>query len=359
VRSQLAIRIVLSFLCILPSAWVNARAQISMGAGYDIVATVVLFAIMAPAFTLYAARLYENGKRIPSIAWGALAAVFIVMNALIALGGISTIRDMASDRNAGAMRATALRNEAMKAMNDRLKVLRAAIGNSTSQQLEADLSALTNSPLYTRSLRCENATVAESQALCQSIARVTANMKMAREAEGIERRKQSQAWQTSTVTITPHTKDSQIANIQALSALVLSIPPDHRLLSAILSVVMAVMLELSADLGPVVVWGLIKLTGHDRVRDRFDRSDRGAVKPVMTPCQTAKTGRGSPVIDKHRMNVVPFTPVTRETVSQMRLSGMSWKVIADRLAVSESTARRRMKLEVELKTSHADSCLSG
>jgi predicted ArsR family transcriptional regulator len=332
-----------------------------MGAGYDIVTAVILFAFIAPTFTLYAFSLYEAKRTISAIIWGILAASFTLMNTTIALGGISTIREMANDRNANLIRADKQRTNAYKTQDKRIKAIRAAIGAKTSYEFIGQIQVLKSDRIYARSHQCTDVTLPDSQQLCQKIAKANSHLLMAQEVEKLEERRARDAWSTSTnIESVPQVQDAQIANISALVVSLFNIVPEHRLLIALLSGVTAIMLELAADLGPVAVWGLFKLRGG--VNDR-------PVKPVMTdggvielsrwkvdrvPCQTAETGHQKPVTPVNvtkrgdeRTNVIPFTMSEGRTIAMMRKEGVTWKKITKELGISESTARRRMQSEIE------------
>lgn len=346
--------------CAFPSAVINAEAWVGAGYSYGVVTGIVFIVYATPFLTIKTALSYSDGYKVAAIWWGLLSIFFICVNMIVALQGISSVRELVNDRNAELMRSAARRTKASEYQDERISYLRKTIGNASSHEFQAMVDRITSDTIYSRSAHCTSVTMADSQKLCQELAAVNSKLLIAKEVELLEKQRASRVWNASTSTeITPTVRDAQIENISALIAPILGITPNHRFLMAALSAAIALAFELLADIVPIAVIHIFKsdgvkdspLTtnespvGDARSGERHPVNDPvnvSIIKPVI-PCQMAET---NPVTHERSDDIVVRFPIhTVSTISAMRDRGMTWKQITTKLGVSESTARRRLKDE--------------
>lgn len=251
------LHILLAILCVVPSAWVNVEAQIAINAGWSIIAAVVGFALLAPIFTMASARCFQRRERVAGTAWGAVAAVFMVMNMLIAISGISGVRDAAAD-----IRTEQIRKEGERAaIRLQIAELQSEIGTTSVGVIEAEMALL-------KGVKWERANV---------------RLEKAKKLERLEA--QRAGW--GAVVEVPSSVDPGSANIIALVVAIFGIQVDERLLRAILSGSFALLLEIGADLGPIAIAVLVRdprpVQVHKPANEPAKPANLSTFKPANPP----------------------------------------------------------------------------
>jgi hypothetical protein len=217
-------------ICVIPSAWVNAEAQWRLGAGWSWIVAVIGFAVLASVFTTASIRSFQRWNVVAGTLWGTIAAIFITMNAIIALSGVSGIREAASDRRAFLQQQDASRKDLEK----RLVELRAlAKDASTPDMIRAEMRRL-------KGKRWDQAN--ERLATARSIA---------------ELQSQLDGWSATTEPV-PASTDPGIDNLIVLVVALFNVKLNERFMGALLSAAWALLLELGADLGPAAITSLTR-----------------------------------------------------------------------------------------------------
>lgn len=219
-------RILLAILCVIPSAWVNANAQIAVGAGNDMIAGVLLFAVLAAVFTM---RCMESTGA-ARLGWGTMALIFMTMNAFISLSGISAVRDTAMDIRAEQQRKAGTR----QAVVDQVADLRKLVGPKSATVIKVEM---------------DNA----ERGWKKDQLRV--KWETARQIERLQA--QVDGWGADNEPA-PSAVDPGIANIAALAVTIFNVKLNERFLAALLSGAFAILLELGADLGPIAIFSLVR-----------------------------------------------------------------------------------------------------
>jgi hypothetical protein len=218
-------KFLLAILCVIPSAWVNANAQIALGAGNDMIAGVLLFATLAAVFTMRCMESHGTAR----IGWGAMALIFMTMNAFISLSGISAVRDTAMDIRAEKQRQANNR----QAVVDQVADLRKMVGPASAAVVKAEMDAMPRGDRKDRT---------------------RVKLETARQIERLQA--QVDGWGAG-IEPAPSAVDPGIANIAALAVTIFNVKLNERFLAALLSGAFAILLELGADLGPIAIFSLL------------------------------------------------------------------------------------------------------
>ncbi len=272
-------------LCVTPSVLINVNAQIGLGAGYDMISAVVGFGVLAPILALNAAECIRLKKWISCFFWGALASVFIVLNTVLALGGYSAVRESVMDGRAAQMRKAEADSAQLKDAEQSIAELRKVAGVAAPDMIQATIDGMKANRIYARTSACTDATRKDSQRFCQALANERSRLAAANEIRRLQTMVNASGWRASTSTETPATKDPQIENLTALTVALFGLKIDHRLMAAMLSVFLALMTEILADLGPIAVLFAARSIGKkNRKKDGLDGlngSGSDGVKPSI------------------------------------------------------------------------------
>ena len=273
-------------LCVAPSVWINVKAQLELGSGYDMVAAVIGFAVLAPILTLNSAESMRACRWLLASFWGLLAAVFIILNTVLALGGYSAVRDSVMDARAAKMRQSENRTERLKDARNQIADLRKVAGTASPEMLAHEVASMEANRIFARSAQCSSVTLPDSQAFCQRLASERRKKAAADEIRRIEELIERKGWAVSTATEAPSTADPQIENLTALTVAFFGVRYDQRLMAAMLSVFLALMTEILADLGPIAVLfaarSLRKKSADPTPHHGQDEEqDKGAIMPVL------------------------------------------------------------------------------
>lgn len=240
-------------LCITPSVWINVRAQLDLGSGYDMVAAVVGFAVLAPILTLNAYTSARDRQVGLTMVWASVAIVFVCLNTVLALGGYSAIRDKVADARAASMRHTDEKGERLAEARQRIAALSPTSGSASPDMLASNVAALEADRLYLRSTQCHQVTKGDSENFCQRLAAERGRLAAAVEIRRIETEIDRNGWSISTGMERPSAADPQIENLTAITVAIFGVRYDQRLMASMLSVFLALMTEILADIGPVAI----------------------------------------------------------------------------------------------------------
>jgi hypothetical protein len=331
--------------CMAPSAGINVMHQLAYTPGalaLPLAAASVLSVALAAASPFAIERAIATRNAALLLVALLTGGVCLTYNLAAALGAASTTRaEIAGSRTAENRKAALLTGQLAQYEQSRSS-LASISQEKTPGVIEAELRGLEQSPAWTSSKQCTDATLLPSRQLCTNRAGKQAALDASRKVEALDReigRIKAQLL-ASSGHATGQPADTQAANLAAaLSFIGGSVQPEN--IGVALNLWLAVLIEIIGAFGPLVFASVLRRQPQPAEAVSVEQSAAVMSKgKAKTPASKLRRRSKKPEAGG---NIVDLAE-RKEAVADLQAEGMTQLQIAAELGVSRSTVQRAVKL---------------
>lgn len=346
-RSGQAALVLIALACIAPSAGINVMHQLAHTPGplaLPLAAASVLSVALAAA-SPFAIERAIAGRNLALLAIALLTGgVCLSYNLSVAIGAASTTRSA----TIGARQSEASKADLLKGQLAQAEKSRAALAivsqERTPGMLKAEISGLEQSPAWTSSKQCSDATLPASRTFCAEHAGRQAALDAAKKVEALDIEiAATKAALLKTGLATGQAADPQASNIAAALAFI-GLTVEAGNIGVGLNLWLAVLVEIVGAFGPLVFAAALRREDASQKPEEAATAAKAAKKEKSQPKKKAaqkprsRSKKPSPAAD-----VLQFgEPIAerKRRVAELRSAGKTQLQIAAELGVSRATVQR-------------------